>query len=340
MKSVVGRRREIPGPLLRAVLDHARDLGRQVAGDDLFLLAIAGLDSDPPARLALEAESVTAERLLGEVRTEADEAAGQPGGLTFSPAYYTVHGLAQGMAVSLGDGRITPEHVLLALLWEPGSASSQLLWRLGVDRSRLVGRLSDLGVPVPASPLPAQEEIDLGEPVWFDRDQVRPVLDHLRSRLAPEVHWGFNYDEDRAWAQAEASVDLDRLVAEALPSGFAVRRIDHVQLAMPAGGEEQAVAFYAELLGLAPVPKPEPLRQRGGCWFENKGVRVHLGVETDFRPNRKAHPAFLVRGLDLLRDALAAAGVVVREGDPVDDASQVYIDDPFGNRLELLEEPG
>lgn len=132
-------------------------------------------------------------------------------------------------------------------------------------------------------------------------------------------------------------MDLERIVAEALPPAFAVRRIDHVQLAMPAGGEDDAVAFYDGLLGLASVPKPEPLRSRGGCWFQRDGVQVHLGVEADFRPNRKAHPALLLRGLDILVERLVAAGVAVREGNDVDDARHVYVDDPFGNRVELLE---
>ena len=74
---------------------------------------------------------------------------------------------------------------------------------------------------------------------------------------------------------------------------FEIVRLDHVQLAMPPGGEEEAEAFYAGLLGLEPVPKPEPLAARGGCWFARGELAVHLGVEEDFRPARKAHPAFV-----------------------------------------------
>ncbi|MDP1807032.1 MAG: glyoxalase [Acidimicrobiales bacterium] len=101
---------------------------------------------------------------------------------------------------------------------------------------------------------------------------------------------------------------------------------------MPAGGEDDARAFYAGLLGLTEVPKPERLAGRGGCWFTAGEAKVHLGVDHDFRPARKAHPALLVRGLAALSQRLREAGVDVAE-----DGASVYVDDPFGNRVELLE---
>lgn len=110
--------------------------------------------------------------------------------------------------------------------------------------------------------------------------------------------------------------------------------IDHVQLAMPAGEEDAAERFYGGLLGIPRVPKPPHLAARGGCWFEKPGIRVHLGVEDGFRPARKAHPALLVAGLDPLVQRLAEAGHEVREAD-----GQHYVDDPFGNRIELIETP-
>jgi catechol 2,3-dioxygenase-like lactoylglutathione lyase family enzyme len=112
--------------------------------------------------------------------------------------------------------------------------------------------------------------------------------------------------------------------------------IDHVQLAMPAGSEAEAEAFYQGLLGLTRVPKPEPLASRGGCWFEADGVKVHLGVEADFRPARKAHPALVVDDLGRLRGELTAAGCEVRDGDDPSGRPQAYVDDPFGNRIELV----
>lgn len=113
--------------------------------------------------------------------------------------------------------------------------------------------------------------------------------------------------------------------------------LDHVQLAMPPDGEELARAFYRGLLGLPEVPKPEALRARGGCWFENGSLKVHLGVEQDFRPARKAHPAFLVRELSELIACLQNAGYQVQAPD-VENTCRVFVFDPFGNRLELIEQ--
>jgi catechol 2,3-dioxygenase-like lactoylglutathione lyase family enzyme len=113
--------------------------------------------------------------------------------------------------------------------------------------------------------------------------------------------------------------------------------IDHVQLAMPAGKEDDAAAFYDGLLGLAQQQKPPHLAVRGGCWFGDGAVRIHLGVEQDFRPARKAHPALLVDDLDDLVARLTAGGHEVRDEGGLDGFRQRYVDDPFGNRIELLE---
>jgi catechol 2,3-dioxygenase-like lactoylglutathione lyase family enzyme len=113
--------------------------------------------------------------------------------------------------------------------------------------------------------------------------------------------------------------------------------LDHVQLAMPAGGEAQARSFYADLLGLPEVPKPPHLAVRGGCWFERGALKVHLGVDGDFRPARKAHPAFLVSGLAGLLERLRSAGVPIVDDEPLEGFDRAYVDDPFGNRIELLE---
>ena len=114
--------------------------------------------------------------------------------------------------------------------------------------------------------------------------------------------------------------------------------LDHVQLAMPAGAEDAARAFYAGLLGLPEVPKPPHLVRRGGCWFEDGDTRVHLGIDPEFRPARKAHPALTVAGFAALAERLQAAGVQVRVDDPVDGRARAFVDDPFGNRIELIEQ--
>ena len=116
-----------------------------------------------------------------------------------------------------------------------------------------------------------------------------------------------------------------------------VTGIEHVQLAMPPGQEQAARAFYAGLLGIPEVPKPPELAARGGCWFEAPGVKVHLGVEADFRPAKKAHPALLVDDLAAMTAVLAEAGLAVTPDDPVEGRARCYVSDPFGNRVELMQ---
>ena len=113
--------------------------------------------------------------------------------------------------------------------------------------------------------------------------------------------------------------------------------LHHVQLAMPEGHEADARAYYGQLLGLAEVAKPESLAKRGGVWFEQDGLRVHLGVENLFAPARKAHPAFLVEGLAALGNRLAAAGYITVPDEALAGYRRLYVSDPFGNRIELLE---
>jgi catechol 2,3-dioxygenase-like lactoylglutathione lyase family enzyme len=115
-------------------------------------------------------------------------------------------------------------------------------------------------------------------------------------------------------------------------------KIDHVQLAMPAGAEEQARAFFGGILGMEEELKPEPLRSRGGCWFRSGSCVVHVGVEGDFRPQRKAHPAFLVEDIEDLAARFAAAGIAITRDDALPDLNRFYAADPFGNRLEFLQD--
>lgn len=116
-----------------------------------------------------------------------------------------------------------------------------------------------------------------------------------------------------------------------------VRAVEHVQLAMPRGEEARARAFYGDVLGLPELPKPDALAGRGGCWFESAGVKLHLGVEDDFRPARKAHVALLVDDLDALLARARAAGCEMVAPAPFRIWRQAYVFDLFGNRLELLE---
>jgi catechol 2,3-dioxygenase-like lactoylglutathione lyase family enzyme len=113
--------------------------------------------------------------------------------------------------------------------------------------------------------------------------------------------------------------------------------IDHIQLAAPEGCEEEARAFFAGLLGMREIPKPDNLRGRGGVWFQCGLQQLHIGVQRDFIPAAKAHPAFAVTNLAALRQRLEADGVPVRDDEPLPGAERFYASDPFGNRLEFLE---
>jgi catechol 2,3-dioxygenase-like lactoylglutathione lyase family enzyme len=116
-----------------------------------------------------------------------------------------------------------------------------------------------------------------------------------------------------------------------------VEAVHHVQLAMPPGGEPQARAFYRDLLGIPEVGKPASLAARGGCWFERAELRLHLGVEADFRAARKAHPALLVRDLNTLLARLRAAGHLCQEEESPGQPRRAFTEDPFGNRIELID---
>jgi catechol 2,3-dioxygenase-like lactoylglutathione lyase family enzyme len=120
-------------------------------------------------------------------------------------------------------------------------------------------------------------------------------------------------------------------------SECAIVGVHHVQLAMPAGGEDEARRFYSDLLGIPEVAKPAELAKRGGVWFETQSVRIHLGVEQQFVPARKAHPGLLVHDLKALSVRLAKGGYEVTAGEPLDGYEHVYVNDPFSNRLELLQ---
>ncbi|HEY1448026.1 MAG TPA: VOC family protein [Caulobacteraceae bacterium] len=112
--------------------------------------------------------------------------------------------------------------------------------------------------------------------------------------------------------------------------------IDHVQVAIPGGGEGAARAFYAGLLGLAEQPKPANLAARGGAWFESAAVKVHCGVEEPFHPARKAHIAFRVDDVAVIARRAREAGYEVADDEPLPGHERIYIYDPFGNRLEFL----
>ena len=117
-----------------------------------------------------------------------------------------------------------------------------------------------------------------------------------------------------------------------------VLSIDHVQLAMPTGEEEKARSFFINLLGFTEIPKPPELAKRGGAWFRSGNVQLHIGVEKDFHPARKAHPAFIVDDLEAIMTKVQQAGYEWDESQPpLNGYKRAHIYDPFGNRIELME---
>jgi catechol 2,3-dioxygenase-like lactoylglutathione lyase family enzyme len=118
-----------------------------------------------------------------------------------------------------------------------------------------------------------------------------------------------------------------------------ILRIDHVQIAAPKGCEAAAREFYGGILKMREVEKPEALRGRGGCWFQCGEQQLHVGVESEFRAAKKAHPAFAVSDLAALRQKLTAGGARISEDDALPGVRRFYAEDPWGNRLEFLEGP-
>ncbi len=114
--------------------------------------------------------------------------------------------------------------------------------------------------------------------------------------------------------------------------------LDHVQLAMPPGGEAKAREFYYGLLGLREISKPDPIASRGGCWFEGPRTVVHLGVWEEFVPARMAHPAFLVSDLDQLLTKFEDAGIPTIPDESLPGVRRFYAEDPFGNRIEFIRD--
>lgn len=118
---------------------------------------------------------------------------------------------------------------------------------------------------------------------------------------------------------------------------FSFKGIDHILLAAPKGCENEARRFFGEIFGLLEIEKPEPLKSRGGVWFQLGNQQIHVGVEEPFIPARKAHPALKVENIEALREHLIRNGISVVEDDELPGAKRFYVNDPFGNRIEILE---
>lgn len=119
---------------------------------------------------------------------------------------------------------------------------------------------------------------------------------------------------------------------------FAIKKIDHVQVAAPKACEEEARKFYGGILGMEELEKPEPLKGRGGAWFEFGNFQLHVGVEEPFSAAQKAHPAFVIDGFEELHTHLTESGIKVKDDYSIPGSRRFFVSDPFGNRLEFLKE--
>jgi catechol 2,3-dioxygenase-like lactoylglutathione lyase family enzyme len=115
------------------------------------------------------------------------------------------------------------------------------------------------------------------------------------------------------------------------------KAIDHVQLAAPKGSEDQAREFFGKVLGFQELAKPDSLKKRGGVWFSYGDVQIHIGIEEPFSPARKAHPAFEVENIKKLKERFVHFDIAYTVDDNLPGANRIYFNDPFGNRLEVLE---
>ncbi|MDY0395902.1 VOC family protein [Virgibacillus halophilus] len=118
---------------------------------------------------------------------------------------------------------------------------------------------------------------------------------------------------------------------------FQLEKLDHVQLAIPESGEEEARNFYGKVLGFQEVEKPETLKRRGGVWFKKEDLQLHCGVEEPFTPQKKAHPAIRIKNLAALIVHLRKKKIAFQQDTLLPGADRIYVFDPFGNRLEFLE---
>jgi ADP-ribose pyrophosphatase len=222
---------------------------------------------------------------------------------------------------------------------EPGETSADAALRELVEETGYVGvRPREIGEIVPDSGIQdgcvkifQVDVVDRGVARRERQEAIAEVTLMPAKSLAESIRRGTCRDSFTIaglWHMLDANAN-----ANAEP--FVV--YDHVQLAMPPGDEDRARAFYAGVLGMTELPKPEELRARGGAWFASGAVQLHLGVETAFAPARKAHPALRCSDMDALLVRLEVAGCdVTHAGTFEDGARHAYVDDPFGNRLELI----
>ena len=118
---------------------------------------------------------------------------------------------------------------------------------------------------------------------------------------------------------------------------FKINGIDHIQITSPRGGEDRAREFYGGTLGMKEIPKPENLKGRGGCWFSCGHQEIHISIQEDHIPPKKAHPGLIVTNIEKLRERLISLKMEIKEEPPIEGRTRFFVNDPFGNRIEFLE---
>ena len=113
-------------------------------------------------------------------------------------------------------------------------------------------------------------------------------------------------------------------------------KLHHAQVAIPVGSEDEARAFWIDVVGFSEISKPEPMADRGGFWIQDGAAEIHLGVEEPFSPARKAHPGILVDDLDSLEERLGWAGYESTPDIDIYGYRRFHVFDPFGNRIEFM----
>jgi len=246
---------------------------------------------------------------------------------------------AQEAAMEAGNHHVGTEHILIGLASAPNSAAAKLLAELGAAPDEILEAARKfIGSEAPATvdefvfTPNAKRAIERAFAEARDLEKTYIGSEHLLLGLlgtkgaGSRLLGGFNVD----------IAHLRKKAAEIVSQPAISFAFDHVQLAMPAGKEEEARSFYRDLLGLTEVRKPPHLQARGGVWFAGGSMQLHLGVDPNFQPTSKAHPAMRCREFTAITVRLRNAGIAVQTEPYESGLKHAYIDDPFGNRIELI----
>lgn len=248
--------------------------------------------------------------------------------------------LAQQAAERFGHNYIGTEHILVGIASIPNGVVEQLLAKVGASAERVRERVE--------TAISRGQESTQPEMVFTPAGKRVIELAFLEARELNHKYIGCEHlllgviaegDGLGARILRELHVDsasIKKELAGIIRKPYAFSEYDHVQLGMPAGKEDEARAFYAGVLGMTEIPKPERLRGRGGVWFASGSVELHLGVDPDFRPAKKAHPGLRCTDYSRLIARLRAADIDVRTDTIPGRPERAFVEDPFGNRLELI----